>query len=275
MQLKNKPESKKHQQWKQFQWVMLLCVTNLYILSACSQKSQNEVKKVENAQVNAVKKIISIDAKSLIEAIVSSNAAPTMKGGTYHGDPHGDPQFDENFDWTEYKRVNNAIDFLACHAEEAWPELLKHFEDKRYSTTTQSEGYGNNYDVGGICKLIVTESLTQGYRKHFGLLSVLPYWESAYHAINIPENLDKEELKEWCIKRKNKNLFDLQIEMCEWAISTIKNSKKLAKLTIQERKPFMDAVQMEIDLLKKTKKALVFSGFRGYEDFEPYQPSAS
>jgi hypothetical protein len=202
-----------------------------------------------------------LDSLSRIETIVSHNPAPSFEGNR----SSGRPIFDDKFDWSEYQRVNYAINNLAYHAEDEWRELLKHFDDNRYSTTMHGE-YGHNYVVSDICELIVSSCLSQGYMKHYGNGI---HTESAYRVIKYPRGLyNKSQIRDWCEKRKDKKLYELQVEMCEWAISIIMRMNDLSE---EEKIPFVDAVQKEIDTLRNSKKAVIFTGFCNNEVFAPYR----
>lgn len=240
-----------------FLLIVLLCGASLCVVPACMQEPQNIENKDGAGKEHTSMELITGN-QSLLDAIASRNLAPTIKGPS-----SGPPLFGDEFDWSDYERVTKAITNLETHAEQEWPELLMHFEDKRYSTTTDDAGGGpHNYCVGDICKRIVRKALTRGYIKHFhkGLSTEVHYHQIRYQA-------EDQELREWCEERKAKRLYELQIEMCEWAVAKVMKSKYI---TDEERKPFVDAVQAEIAELQKTKKANPIP--IGYEeDFEYYR----
>jgi len=74
--------------------------------------------------------------------------------------------------------------------------------------------------------------------------------EEVYHRFHLPEIAkDKKLLQAWCRKNKDKKLYELQIEMCKWAIGEINefDHKALAKPTaIRE-------IERTIETLERTR----------------------
>jgi hypothetical protein len=200
------------------------------------------------------------DTESLVEAIKSHSSAPKVH---LPKDRHGHP-FGSDFDWADYARVNQSIKYLADHAEEAWPVMVEHLGDTRYSTTIDEEDAAYVYTVGDICKKIIRDHLAKGYLLHYseGFVSDEPY-----HAINAPGDLNSEALKNWCEKREDKKLYELQIEMCEWVI---KKMSRLERFSEEDRQAFIEAVRQEIEELKKSQKFEPTGNF-WYEDFRPFR----
>ena len=80
----------------------------------------------------------------------------------------------------------------------------------------------------------------------------------AYGWLSIPAPAhDKKRLKAWCEKRKDKKLYELQIETCQWAIAEI---PAVAELTGHERRRLTDLIQAEIDWLRRTEEPTAFHG---------------
>jgi len=127
-----------------------------------------------------------------------------------------------------------------------------------------------------MCQLIVRGCLVEGYSRHFLVLfGALRYPKSeyAYHELHTPDMWWKTgALKAWCEKRKGKHLYELQIEMCDWAISRV---GKLKDVSDKEQAPFVNAVRAEIVELRKSKKAARFHGFSRNEEFELYSPESA
>jgi hypothetical protein len=202
------------------------------------------------------------DARSVINALENHNPAP---GREYNGDGYS-PLFCKKYNWDEYRRVSKVIQFLKCHGEEAWPELLQHFDDKRYCITVGVNEYDSsrNCTVGDMCQQIVRDYLTAAYRRHISQLRVD---EIQYYVLCAPAMLRKpEDLKAWCDKRKGKRLYELQIEMCEWAIEAAR------KLDAYRRpNAFAVAVRFEIDSLQTSRTAATYSLLRAPDgDTLPY-----
>jgi hypothetical protein len=105
-----------------------------------------------------------IDAEKVINALENHNPVPEIIGGL----ETSKPLFDEKYNWSEQERVAKLIRFLKCHAEEAWPYLLKHFDDKRYCVTV-SELEGDccrNFTIGKVCQDMVLHYLTAACDRH-------------------------------------------------------------------------------------------------------------
>jgi hypothetical protein len=209
------------------------------------------------------------DGKRLVEALVNRNAAPEIDGEYPNA---GEPLFKKDYDWSEYYRVNGAIDSLGQNALAVWPQLLQHLDDERYCTTRHDE-YGHNYSVDGLCDLIVRGCLTAGYARHLHLL---------YQASHDPEFVGAKfycpdivataaDLKSWCEKRVREPLYEQQVEMCEWAIANAIARKRLFDKGQPE--PFIRAVQAQIKELRESRQAVPFPGF-GMDDFRRYGPDS-
>jgi hypothetical protein len=211
-----------------------------------------------------------LDVHKMIDALESHNPVPVMTKTEGQADRSwGTPVFDKKYDWAEYKRVDAAIDSLVSNAEAAWPEIIKHFDDKRYCITYHND-YGYNLSIGNICQSIVINCLRKAYYKHITLLLDMVH-DPEYVAkrIRSPRIFREENgLKNWCEVRKNKKLYEMQIEMCEWVIGTV---TALKNVSAEEREPFVKAVRAEIAELRTSKKAIRFAGFHG-EEFGRYRP---
>jgi hypothetical protein len=254
-------------------------IVPLYALLSCAvvAVAQGHHSDDRDPNANRVVKEATVDAKALVNALENHNPRPAIGRPRQNAPDFGVPIFDQKYDWHEYTRVNKAIDVLAGSAEAAWPELLRHFDDERYCMTYHNDVAGN-YSLGSVCQLIVRGWLFEGFGRHIG-----PWFDS--HAINsskselayarlwAPQMLRGEgRLKAWCESRRGKRLYELQIEMCEWAISRVTELKELSD---KEREPFVKAVRAEIVELGKSKKAARFHGFGGNEDYELYTPESA
>lgn len=256
--------------WSPLRPVVLSCVVALCVLEVMGQE-HDRVGKPPPAVSKKTKETV-VDAMGLIDALVNHNPAPIMTNPPLRFPPTEDeglPLFDKKYDWSEYDRANKAVDSLVAHAEEAWPELLKHFDDKRYCMTYKGD-YGQNYSVGDMCEQIVHDYLVEGYSRHLPVLFRAVSNAEGAHAALQGSRVWWEAgttRKVWCEKRKGKPLYELQIEMCEWAIARV---AKLKDVSDEERGPFVKAVRAEITRLRQSKKAARFRGFSRNENFALY-----
>ncbi len=136
------------------------------------------------------------------------------------------------------------------HTEQAWPDLVNALDDQRYSVTFTIHDYPSNWSVGKVCGEIISDYLAQGCYFH-------PVYDDAdgrrWETIMM-NPVPRESLKQWCQERKNKTLYELQIETCEWAITTIAASFPLASADSQRQA--IEAIRAEIKALETTKKPL-------------------
>jgi hypothetical protein len=236
-------------------------MTHVYIVLSLLIFSCGKAADDSNAPIgvcDAADKVAS-EGPHYVDAIASSNKEPFIEGDRPNS---GRPVFDKTFDWKEYERVFAAIEELSGHAEQLWPDLLKHFDDERYCISVHGDD-GHNYSVGQICESIVSHWLMTAYSR-------CVHSDDIYYRLRPPMVFSRIELKEWCEKRKDKHLYELQIEICEWATATV-SSKEIFVIT-EQRDAFLKSVRNEITELRETKKAAPFEGFRHDERFEPYKP---
>lgn len=108
-------------------------------------------------------------------------------------------------------------------------------------------GYARNWTVADICQHIIGETLSEAYYRH------MPGSKENFHQFRIPAVAqDKTKLGEWCLARKDRKLFELQIEQCEWAVTEVKASD----MDPEEKQRITMAVEKEIEALKKSQAAI-------------------
>jgi hypothetical protein len=197
------------------------------------------------------------ECRKMVEALVDHNPQPVMAGPGRRT-----PIFAEKFDWAEYNRANTAMETLWTHAEEAWPELVAHLNDKRYCTTIECEEGGANFSVGNICAQVIRRCLSDSYADRLFLILdhvaapelAYPWFEYAY-----PDNLE-----EWCKAREGKHLSELQSEACQWALaeatrrylSKRSNDTEWLDSFKEEYAKFEHEVRTRMKELDGTKKAI-------------------
>ena len=219
-----------------------VCVCQLLGLPAIGQDGNGTIKSARKETTRN-----KIDAKALIDALENHNPMPKIKWkepGDY------DVLFDQKYDWAEYDRVNKAVRLLAEHAEAAWPELLKHLDDKRYCSTYELFDIGRNFSVGDVCRCILRDWITIAYRRY------LPDAEKAWRKLNLPDMIiDDKNLEKWCKERSNKKLYELQAEACEWAENKASRLSRDA-MSEAQREAFCIVVKGAAYDLRAYKKAV-------------------
>jgi hypothetical protein len=220
--------------------------------AACGQVPNQNVHR-QNEE-NEIAKVF--DAKTLVESLANRNTPPTIVGE--RGEQ--EPLFGSNYDWKEQDRIRKLINLLAIHAEEAWPELVKHLDDKRYCITYAIDERPCNLTIASVCNMIIKDSLAQAYRIH------LPTRHSENAFVNMrPESVVPIRLKEWCEQNRTKRLYELQLEICERAIVTFANmdkvDKQINRLTREEEHKAIADMKAESESLRKSKTALAIDRF--------------
>ena len=209
------------------------------------------------------------EMERLIDAVASRNEAPKLVGEH----PLAYPIFGEKFDWKDQDRVQAAAWALAQdETNDLWGCLMEHVGDKRYSATCQlDECYPENYEVGVICEMIAQKKLLCAYLRHLEPGKTAHYGGPTRNNVSddtkdfIPGSVqfelhyvsylyDADGLAKWYHARKGKPLYELQIEMCEWAVKKVEDAHGVAE---KPKKEFIAAVRKEIESLKKSRKPVV------------------
>ena len=140
--------------------------------------------------------------------------------------PHRDiPIFSRDFDWAQYQRIWHTIVVLNDHAEQAWPELVRHLDDKRYSISPLAwNGYTYNLTVGGVCEELVGGTLAAAYYRHLQPENNVVYANLSWP--NVSRNM--HHIQPWCQQRSGKKLYELQIEACQWMIGHLREGDERA-----------------------------------------------
>ncbi len=200
------------------------------------------------------------DPRALVESLASRNRPPK-----HVGEEH-DPIFDPRFDWTEDARLWVAIDSVAKHAEEAWPELVSHLGDDRYCVTYESfSEYNDDLTVGDVCREIVIRNLASGYFE-----SVKPDRKVPHLRLSHPDFLpESRTLKEWCEERRGKKLYELQIELCAWATAELAKPGAIPEVEAHDAREWTALIHRAAETLRRSKTAVLWDGFSHIE-FVPY-----
>jgi hypothetical protein len=153
------------------------------------------------------------------------------------------------------------------HAEQCWRELLKHLDDKRYCITLETmSGAIQNFTVGDICQIIIARTLSEAYYQ-----KLAPETVQVYARLRTPQfGDDKKKLQAWCEEHSKRKLYELQVEMCRWAIAELQRHD-IPDVSTSDVKEWTTAIEAQIKSLNETKRAVPFAGF-GSEEFIIYGP---
>jgi len=194
-----------------------------------------------------------------INLIVSKNKKPSRGNGPLKLPP--------DYDFDEQKRVWSEVHGLFGDAESIWADIVDHLDDQRYSLTMESNISGRSYEwtVGDICHAIVARNLTQSY---YG--SLKPETFDRYRTLRSPVSLGGlSDLKKWCQERKDKKLYELQIEVCELTMKALESDEWLQMtLSAGDRKACVEMMNGAAADLRRSKTATRYRGF-GPEEFDP------
>ena len=152
-----------------------------------------------------------IDHHKTIDSLRSRNSEPELIGDLRQ------PLFDKSYDWSDQDRIVEKLNLLWSQSQVALPVLVDHLNDSQYCVTVQNDLSGTNWTVGDACYFAITDFLSAAYRP------CIPSSHNAYLKLAIPAIARGGDFREWCVEQlKNRRPpYELQAEMCEWAIVTI------------------------------------------------------
>jgi hypothetical protein len=132
-------------------------------------------------------------------------------------------------------------------------------------TLKDFEGLSYNWSVGNICHEIVGRTLAAAYYQHLKPLKVI-----VEIRLGLPDVARTKKLKSWCQEQSKKELFELQMDMCEWAVTELKqHPDELRGVSSEMVRAWTGAIEAERESLRVKKRAVPYGGFRG-ESQRPY-----
>ncbi len=211
------------------------------------------------------------DLGRLVDAVASRNKGPKLVNfGVWCY-----AIFDERFDWSDQKRVQEAVWTLSQDGSNGvFARLMEHIGDSRYSVTSEvMDPLAENWDVGTICRVMAREKLLCAYLQHLEPGKTQPYGGDSTNVVPddatdfLPGELQTElhrppqlrvcddgDMVVWYRTRKGVPLYKLQIEMCEWAIKTVGGARGVAE---KPKKEFIAAVEKEVVAINESKRPAV------------------
>lgn len=170
------------------------------------------------------------EIESLIEKLASPNEAPVKLVPI--------ARYPKGYDRDAQKRVNAAWRELRAVGVRAFPHLINHFNDERYSFTHDNGFVYVNCSVGKACADIIKCHLQpfgffpyamglkadDGGRPH----GALRPGYAGHHKLDDPV-----EAAKWWATHEHKTLLELQIEAIEWTIA--EEAKRPERYTDKER----------------------------------------
>jgi hypothetical protein len=160
--------------------------------------------------------------------------------------------------------VDKIIDTMMIFTEEVWPLMVGHLGDKRYSYTIGFDDTTYNYSIGDVCEQIIHNTLEAGFVRSLNILKGTNLHVKDFENPELYD--DAETLKTWLITRKDRKLYELQIEVLEWII------KRTEELGIPEdkRREFIEQINEDILYLRKEKEPYIKRKFIPYNEVWTY-----
>jgi hypothetical protein len=163
--------------------------------------------------------------------------------------------FPKKYDWKEDRRVQRALDHLYRDTSvELWEECVKRTKDARYCLTLTSpvNDDAHNFSVGSILHNFAKDRLRMVFEQHLPVGKGRP----RYYRVGV------KDLAKWRMERKDKPLYELQIEVCEKALVELARDARFSKAQKNQAQQKIDA---KIKKLRETKRAFVYR----FEEFDP------
>jgi hypothetical protein len=197
---------------------------------------------------------------TMVQSLVNRNAAPTLvrvPGGRM-------ALFSDDYDWTEQARINKVLHVLNMEGrEDLWEVLLEHSDDKRYAITVRYDREASNWSVGEVCTQLVIARLEGAYRQHL----VESNNPSKLASVDLRSGVDRTQLKQWREARKEKALYELQVEVCENALSDLRNVHDASDT---EKAQMRKKIEAEIRKLESSKQPVFLN--LGNPELDLYTP---
>jgi hypothetical protein len=204
----------------------------------------------EKAKDPAEGKTAKRDAKAavkMVEAIANRNKPPKIVRRRQVC-PQEFPLFSKNYDWKEEKRVHKALAPLKRDTSaELWEALVQKATNRRYCIVSYSGSSADAYifSVGDICTDLAYSRLCGVFEKH---LPSLPPHGCPIQFWNI-----KEDMAAWRKDRKDKALYQLQIEVCEMALREVPKMRT-DDVSDKEKAEARKKIEAEVAKLRRTKQ---------------------
>jgi hypothetical protein len=189
-------------------------------------------------------------AAQMVEAIANGNKPPkTISRRNYL--PQNFPLYPKNYDWAEEGRVREALDKLRRDTSvEVWEALVHKANDRRYCIASYSFSSSDveMYWVGHICYNLAYDRLCKVFMKH------LPSYPPHGSPIQMRDVI--KDFPTWRKARKDKALYQLQIEVCEIALRQLPKLRAKA-FSDKEKLEARKKIQAEIAVLRNSKKPIM------------------
>jgi hypothetical protein len=168
------------------------------------------------------------------------------------------PIYPDRYDWQEDVRVRKAFEELwKQDGEQLWPRLIAHISDPNYAFTRRDEedmeGFTRNLTVGELCEMVARTDLLKPIVQPFrGIITSRPAKQRDLFKVfaKISEPPELRDLKAWYQARSSRPLYQLQIELCQWAIEEMRRQDTIDS---DLKSTYIADLTKEIENLTNTK----------------------
>jgi hypothetical protein len=186
--------------------------------------------------------VIDADVKALIEQLASRNERPRAYP---ESDDSPEAEYPKNYNKAAQKQVWIAYHKLENLGPKAYPQLIEHLDDKRYSLTVDTGKVESNINVGFLCRWIIEHQASPFYaivagdgyttgKAAWDNLIIGPRGEAPWRP-NYARFLfsDRERARKWATKSQTYTLRHIQHEALEWMIA--EEAKDTKTFDLEER----------------------------------------
>lgn len=180
------------------------------------------------------------DPRSLVDRLVSLNSEPAYARAEHGG---YEVTYPKDFDREKEKLVLVAWTSLIEIGTRAFPVLIDHLGDQRYSYTS----VGNSpptYTVGRVCREILITQVCV----HNAILGREPGRDGYF-----PTN---EKIREWWNTNRRRTLREMQLEAARWALTHECNREQLSIYSIGSREQRVAAMERLVKRLEGSDHSL-------------------
>jgi hypothetical protein len=184
----------------------------------------------------------------MINALANLNRPPRLVKTS--GGPRL-PLFPAKYNWKEDERVRSALAKVVKEmTAEMWEELVCKIDDRRYCLTIKDKFEFHtmgNWTVGEFCVTLARDWLLGVCNQHLPNDPLMDGYKIRLHVG------PKGEWRKWRKQRTQKQLYELQIEVCE---ETIRELAKVTGIPKRVKEEARRKIEQEIAKLTRTKRPI-------------------
>lgn len=223
-------------------------IIRLEVMSAeATLAAESRRKDLEQELISIMKQV---EDKSLVKGITPKQIDALVLDLRSKNNPinagFGTLKVPRNYDFEAQKKVYLAEQKLSLLGPSAFEALVRHINDKAYCQTDLWNDYNTDWNVGEICRYILTcqiEVVHFPYGKGRRLGDGMVYWFGSYsHAVAKYGSEEK-----WWKANRNRSLKEMQIEALE---CSIKREKEYGFSNSDEEKFIIEKLETALEKLR-------------------------